>query len=42
MAAFIRQMSTVVNGMQEDPVVFRQEQDAALRFVTERLKAAKP
>jgi AhpD family alkylhydroperoxidase len=41
-AAFVRQMSTVSNGMALDFAEFRKETDATLRFVTERLKAAKP
>lgn len=40
MAAITRHWSTVLNGMQADPVGFRQETDAVLRLAAERMKAA--
>jgi AhpD family alkylhydroperoxidase len=40
MAAITRHWSTVLNGMQADPVVFRQETDAVLHLAAERMKAA--
>ena len=39
MAAITRHWSTVLNGMQVDPAVFRQETDAVLRLAAERMKA---
>jgi AhpD family alkylhydroperoxidase len=40
-AAFIRQMSTIVNGAQVDFAEFKKETDAAMRFVADQKKAAK-
>ena len=40
-AAFVRQMSTVSNGMALDFAEFRKETDATLRFVADHMKAAK-
>jgi hypothetical protein len=40
-AAFIRQMSTVSNGMQLDFAEFRKETDAPLARAAERMKATK-
>jgi AhpD family alkylhydroperoxidase len=38
MAAITRHWSTVLNGMQVDPVAFRQETDAVLGLAAERMK----
>jgi len=40
MAAISRHWSTVLNGMQADPAVFRQETDTVLRLAAERMKSA--
>lgn len=40
MAAISRHWSTVLNGMQVDPVGFRQETDTVLHLAAERMKTA--
>jgi AhpD family alkylhydroperoxidase len=40
MAAITRHWSTVLNGMQVDPAVFRNETDAVLKLAAERAKSA--
>jgi AhpD family alkylhydroperoxidase len=40
MAAITRHWSTVLNGMQIDPAVFRNETDAVLKLAAERAKSA--
>jgi AhpD family alkylhydroperoxidase len=40
MASITRHWSTVLNGMQADPVAFRQDTDTVLRLASERAKTA--
>ena len=40
-AAFIRQMSTIINGAQPDFAEFKKDTEASMRFVADQKKAAK-
>jgi AhpD family alkylhydroperoxidase len=40
MAAIVRHWSTVLNGMQVDPTVFKSETDAALQMAADKAKSA--